>query len=516
MDSFYYGLDKGQIVPWSAWMIPLWWWFSCPIALVGAGFCVSCIFHRQWADAERLTYPLVEFPVDMVEGFDEGRRLPTILRTPVFWWGFAWTAGIILWNVISFWYPNVPRITLFDPIGVKAVEFARNFPPFYARVLPLVIGLGYLCSLDLLFTFWFFGVLAILKVGTIDRLGVTIGLEGQPSKAAEIVSLESHGAMTVLVIWSLWIARRHLRYVWHCARSGERGDGPIGYRAAIVGLLACSVYVCAFLMGVGMSFGLAIGQMTLMFIAYFTTVKFMAASGFGYLYPVWVKGGNFLKIVVGTAGMSTSELTALQLVNSNAVFGGGRLQTLQVIPHHLRVMDDVAPDGRRHVATVIFGSFTLAFVASAMTIIYYCYQESALHLRSWTLWEGPLGIFGGIATAMAESEKTIFDIQKMGVWVLGGTEAIVLATLRARLSWWPLHPLGLAFQYTTGPRYYALSILMVWAAKLVILRAGGPRLYQKAKPFFIGTVVGYCVGIGIAQVIDIFWFPGEGHGFHNF
>ena len=516
MDSFYYGLGKGETVPWSAWTMPLWWWFSCAIALVGAGYFVSCIFHRQWTDAERLTYPLVEFPVDMMEGFDEGRVIPTILRKPVFWWGFGWTAGIILWNVVNFWYPNVPRIDLFDNVNVKAMEFARHFPPFYARVLPLVIGLGYLCSLDLLFTFWFFGVLAILKVGVVNRTGLTIGLEGQPSKAGEIVALESHGAMTVLVIWSLWLARRHLLHVWRCARSGERGDGPIGYRLAVVGLGVCAAYFCGFLMSVGMSLSLALGQMALMFIAYFATVKFMVASGFGYLFPVWVKGGNFLKIVTGTAGMSTPELSALQLVNSNAVFGGSRLQTLQVIPHHLRVMDDVGPEGRRHTATVIFGAFTIAFVASAGTIIYYCYQESALFLRSWTLWEGPLGIFGGIASAMGESEKTIFDIQKMGVWVLGGLEASLLAVLRSRYSWWPLHPIGLAFQYTTGPKYYALSIMMVWAAKLVILRTGGPTLYEKAKPFFLGTVVGYCVGIGIAQVIDLVWFPGEGHGFHNF
>ena len=33
---------------------------------------------------------------------------------------------------------------------------------------------------------------------------------------------------------------------------------------------------------------------------------------------------------------------------------------------------------------------------------------------------------------------------------------------------------------------------------------------------FIGTVVGYAVAIGIGMVIDFIWFPGEGHGFHNF
>ena len=56
----------------------------------------------------------------------------------------------------------------------------------------------------------------------------------------------------------------------------------------------------------------------------------------------------------------------------------------------------------------------------------------------------------------------------------------------------------------------------MWAAKLSFLRTGGPRLYEKAKPFFIGTVVGYAMGILVGMVIDLIWFPGEGHGFDSF
>ena len=515
LDRFYFGLHEGESVPWSSWLMPVWWWFSGALSLVGAGYFVVAIFHRQWVDAERLNYPLVQFPEDLVEGFDEGRIVPDILRKPVFWYGFAWTAGIIMWNVINYWFTNIPRIDLFDNINVKSMSFARNFPPLYARILPPVIGLGYLCSLDLLFSFWFFGILAVLKVGMFNRTGLTIGLPGQPSKAGEIIALESHGAMTVLVIWSLWLARRHIKKVWSQAKSGERGNGPISYRFAVIGLAACAAYACSFLMKLGMTFDLAIGQLLLMFIAYFATVKYMSASGFGYLFPVWTKGGSFLKIVTGTARMSTSDLTGLRLADTPMLFGGNRLQTLQMIPHHLKAMDKVVW-GKGWVSVVVFAAFVLSFVVSAGTIIYYCYVESALFLRSWTLWEGPHGIFGGIATSLAVTEKTVFDPQKMGMWMFGGLEASALAVLRSRFAWWPFHPLGLAFQYTTGPRYYALSIFIVWAAKLIILRTGGPRLYEKAKPFFVGTVVGYCIGIGIGMVIDLIWFPGEGHGFHNF
>ena len=517
MDRFYFGLHTGEVVPWTGWIPSVLWWFSGVLAFMAAGFFVIAIFHRQWADAERLTYPLVNFPMDLMEGFGEGRALPKIFRDPVFWAGFAWTAGIIGWNIINFWFPNVPRITLFDSINTKSMTVAQSFPPVYLRVLPLVIGLGYLCSLDLLFSFWFFGLFAVVKMGVINRTGFTVGLEGQVAKGGEIVNLESHGAMTVLVVWSVWIARRHLIHVAKTALKGNRGDGPISYRFAVIGLIISVLYLCSFFISLGMSFSLAIVHLLMMFIAYFATSKFIAASGFGYLFPVWIKGSGFVNAILGTATLSTREMTAMHLVNSGVFYGGGRIQTMQVLPHHFKAMDDVpAERGKNWTSGVVFLAFTMGFFVCAATIIYYCYRDSALFLRSWTLWEGPLGIFGGIGRALGETEKTSFDPQKLGIWLLGAGIAALLAGLRTWFPRWPLHPLGLAFQYTTGPRYYALSILMVWAAKLLIVHFGGPRLYERAKPFFYGTVIGYCTGIGVGMVIDLIWFPGSGHGFHNF
>ena len=517
MDRFYFGLQTGETVPWAGWIMPVLWWFSGALALMSAGFFVVAIFHRQWADAERLTYPLVSFPMDLMDGFDEGRGLPKIFRDPVFWAGFGWTAGVIGWNVLTFWFPNVPRITLFDNINTKAMAVARNFPVVYLRVLPPVIGLGYLCSLDLLFSFWFFGLFSVVKVGVMNRTGFTVGMPGQPASSGAIISLESHGAMAVLVIWSIWIARRHLAHVLRAAWRGDRGDGAFSCRTAVVGLILCTTYLCGFFVALGMSVKLAVFHLLLMFIAYFATAKFIAASGFGYLFPVWIKGAGFITSIWGTETLNVRELTAMQLVNSPVFYGDTRIQTLQALPHHLKAMDDIAEDrGRRWVPRIVYLSFTLGFFICAATLIYSCYHESALYLRSWTLWEGPLGIFGGIGNLLSETEKTTFDPQKLSVWLFGAAEAGLLAALRAIFPWWPLHPLGLAFQYTTGPRYYALSILMVWAAKLLIIRFGGPQLYQRAKPFFYGTVIGYCVGIGVGMVIDLIWFPGSGHGFHNF
>jgi hypothetical protein len=45
----------------------------------------------------------------------------------------------------------------------------------------------------------------------------------------------------------------------------------------------------------------------------------------------------------------------------------------------------------------------------------------------------------------------------------------------------------------------------------VILRVGGITLFRKARPFFLGLLLGYVLGIGLGFVVDVIWFPTHGH-----
>jgi hypothetical protein len=60
-------------------------------------------------------------------------------------------------------------------------------------------------------------------------------------------------------------------------------------------------------------------------------------------------------------------------------------------------------------------------------------------------------------------------------------------------------------------RRIALSIFIAWALKSIILRLGGVTLYHRLRPFFIGLVVGFFLGVGTSYLVDIIWFFGKGH-----
>ena len=90
-----------------------------------------------------------------------------------------------------------------------------------------------------------------------------------------------------------------------------------------------------------------------------------------------------------------------------------------------------------------------------------------------------------------------------------------IALLRARFHWFSLHPIGLAFQHTSGTSIYWFSLFLVWIAKLLLLRYGGVRAYRKGKPFFYGLGVGYVLGVVLSGVVDVIWFPLQGHNVHD-
>ncbi|MGA1196029.1 MAG: DUF6784 domain-containing protein, partial [Candidatus Latescibacterota bacterium] len=148
-------------------------------------------------------------------------------------------------------------------------------------------------------------------------------------------------------------------------------------------------------------------------------------------------------------------------------------------------------------------------------IIYLGYHFAGQNLGLTGFRSANISTYDKMVSAIVNADKTVFDPAKGGVWFLGGAVAWGLMMLRNRLAWWPLHPLGFAFQTMSGSKVYAFSIFLVWAAKSIILRVGGISLYERARPFFFGLVVGYVVALGTSSVVDYVWFPDDGHNLHN-
>ena len=75
--------------------------------------------------------------------------------------------------------------------------------------------------------------------------------------------------------------------------------------------------------------------------------------------------------------------------------------------------------------------------------------------------------------------------------------------------------IGMAVSSLWMTQYIVLSIFLAWAIKHVVLRYGGISQYRALRPFFVGLIAGFFLGVGISFAVDAIWFFGMGHFIHN-
>ena len=129
----------------------------------------------------------------------------------------------------------------------------------------------YFVNLNVSFSIWFFFLLSMLEEGIFSRFGLGVTesdwfVWGLPS-----VSWQSWGAFVVMVLWGLWMARRHLvevlRQAWRPLRSGGERE-LLSYRTAVVALILGLAYMMSWLLRAGMSWTVATLFLAGVLIAY--------------------------------------------------------------------------------------------------------------------------------------------------------------------------------------------------------------------------------------------------------
>ena len=507
--SAYNGLAPGEPMPWHVWLRPFFWWLVAALATVTATMFGTALFFKQWDEQERLAFPMSTFPVDMLETDDDG--IPSVFKVRIFWIGFAITAGIILWNIAGYFAISLPRITLFDQYRTKEIDLGTHYPPFYLRIQPLLMGLAYLCPTDILFSIWAYFIFNTFKIGLMNRTGFTVGIAGQPAEAGAITGLESNGALVLLVVWSIWVSRSHLRDTVRFALGPrERDDGtPFTYRTAWLGWIISVLILVGWMHSTGISL-LAIGlQLGFLFACYFGISKYAAATGFTFITPAGGKGFGIIRSITGTSRLSPPTQTMLQLLQGNTYLGATvRTAFIVAFPHIFKML------GRslwryRAIWAVMLLAYVFGFISAAGSRVHQAYTYGGLNN---ILFSNGLNTLVRSVPWIEGTKVYFFDHQKLFVWLFGAGEAALLTLLRSRFTWWPIHPVAIAFP----ERRYVFAIFLVWAAKSTVLKLGGVGLYRRSIPFWYGAIFGYLFGIMLSSFIDAIWFPDEGHFVHGF
>ena len=182
---------------------------------------------------------------------------------------------------------------------------------------------------------------------------------------------------------------------------------------------------------------------------------------------------------------------------------------------HASKLSDSMRISRRSVTLCIMSAAAIAMIVSTWYTIYMGYRYGALNYGSWIFGYGAKVPYVEIVRKMRvpsgpDPERLLF----MGI---GAVTMVGLIAMHYNCAWWPLHPIGLPVAICSYPvTHFVFSIFIGWLAKSIVVRGGGNRFYYRSRPFFVGIILGFFTGVGISFVVDMIWFPGQGHPLYGY
>ena len=499
---FFEGLPAGAPIPWSAWAVPLFWRLSLVLAIACFCYCVVAILRKQWVEHERLSFALMALPLHMVEREPRGTFPVGFMNTRLFWVGFALSSLQIYWNMVGYFVPLFPEI----PRDFGTLQFGRDFPPIYTRIYPLIIGVTYFVDLDISLSIVLFHFLLNLQMGFLNRLGADIGPTHEAGNT-QFENWQDLGALFFIVPWGLWMARGHLKAVFRKAFLGDPSVDDsrelLPYRQAVIGLIASAGFITAWCMASGMSLTTACVFFALVVLIWLGITRISIEGGLISSRTIQAQSATYH--LVGPVHMTAAGIVAVAMTKN----WHHDLKSALMAPmaNASRLMDPLRTDRWRLLLAVL-----IAIVGVVGGSAYYQiasgYETGAFNYGA-IFRDYVQSTFNGAVGYVRDP----FSLNRERAWgsLLGFMTCAVTALLRYALPWWPLHPIGFVTATTYPAKRVPFSILIAWFAKLTILRTGGIGLYRRSAPLFFGLILGYFVGVGVSFVVDLIWFPGQGH-----
>jgi len=130
----------------------------------------------------------------------------------------------------------------------------------------------------------------------------------------------------------------------------------------------------------------------------------------------------------------------------------------------------------------------LASFASVLSLYYHYGATTPLGDNEWRNYNGQLP-FQILMDALSGQQRS--EPHRL-IWMgLGFVITTLLMAARRAFFWWPLHPAGFAMAQAGYALHWTwFPTFLGWAAKGLLLRYGGMKLYRRAVPVFLGLIFG--------------------------
>ncbi|MEE2659910.1 MAG: DUF6785 family protein [Candidatus Latescibacterota bacterium] len=495
VQKLFEGRGQGEPIPWGTWMGPLFYWSLFILTTYFVTLCLLVVLRRQWVDRERLTFPLATLPLQM-SADTGGRLLPPFLRNYMTWIGFCIPAIIGSINALHRYYNFIPWIDLNVYVPILRRSLWLNLKPHFE-----VIGLSYLLNLDVSLGIWLFALLNMIAMGALRMMGWTIGLE-QPysSPAPPSIAHFALGALFFLVFSTFWQGREHIKAVVRKAfgRQPDLDDSNelLPYRVAVFGILIGISAGMIWLVLAGMNVATALVFQLSALVIFTGLSRIISQAGLAYCRAP-VAPAVFTVNTLGSSFVGASGITTLAL---NFPWSADiRTFVMASAATGLKLAEVMRLEYRR-----LFGAIVVAILVtmagSGAVVIYLGYTHGGINLASWQF--GHMTTYTGNWITHNISNPAPVQTWHLAFTGAGGLLMALLTFLKNRFVGFPIHPIGLAVGLPHPVQIIWPSVFFAWLLKAVILKYGGPILYTRLRPFFLGLVLGAFGIAGIWLIID--------------
>jgi len=486
--GFYESLPPGTPIPWGEWVVPLLGWSVLVLALYCLATFLCVLLYPQWANNEKLTFPLVALPMEMTKNPGRPFASRAFWGNVVMWLGFGLAVVMETGKGLGYFYPQFARFRLEFPSVQTWFKgepwLSIGWTPVY--IYPLVVAIGVLLrtevSASLVFFYWFTKIERVIasasgyRGGGASIEGYPIWLGGQP-----------WGGYFAYLGMGLWVARRHLAQAWREAtgKAPASGDQPLSYRVCLVGTGVSLLVGACWLSFSGMSFWCA----TVAIICYGMIIvilsKVVAEAGLLFVQQTLMPG-QVLNNFFGTSTVGARSLTVGMYFEQ--AFGTDlRATVMPSFVQGLKIADEAGLSKRRMILAfwlAILGSLPLAYIRSLQ--VYYRY--GGVNCDPWfATWSGLAG-WHPLAAWLSNPQPASYALAlSMGI---GAGTLWLISVLRQRYLWFPLHPVGFIMMQTYPMHVMWVSMLIAWVLKVTLLRYGGHKALRASVPFFVGVAFG--------------------------
>ena len=494
---FFEGLPEGASIPWEAWIIPLTYWYGFFLVLSLAMICIMVLLRKQWVDREKLVYPLVQVPMEMIQKEKDGIIGTSFFTNTVMWLGFAFSFILISLRGIHSYYPTFPQLNM-----DFALPLFRNTVNLNFHFSPSWTGFIYFVNLDISASIWVFYILTNIQRGIFNVVGL------QSTQRIDFYSIEpflAHqgmGSMIVFVLIGLWVAHGHLKDVF---RKAFRGDEQIddsteilSYKQAVFGLIAALSLVATGLWMAGLPPLAAILFVFGAMILFMALTRVVAEGGLPAMRPP-IMTNSFVISVAGSKNLGANGLVALGF--SYGWHSEIRSFVMSSVANGLK-MGEIITGSKRRLFWAVLIAILVSLAGSSYMTMFLAYKYGGINLNP-LFFVGQAPTFG--PKDMAPRIAAALTGPRWDAWLfmgIGGTVMALLMWARHYFLWWPLNPLGYTISANWKTGHILGSAFLAWLLKLLILRYGGPKMYQKLRPFFLGLILGEIVGAGGWLVVD--------------